>query len=255
MPAISRRAIAHRTGAALPALLLAWLAAAAPAAAPDACCYDRLAAAAAASQGGDRATDGPSSDFQTYNSSGDPELDRFLGRALARLATTFKVHPGFAFYDGRADAFATDRTLLPDTRGTVLMKREFYTGKMRLPDHGMTVIAVCAHEFGHIYQYQHGYKDRLARLDRTHKPIELHADFLAGFFLALRKKDYPDLDLQSVGKTFYEFGDNDVDDRDHHGTSDERIAAVTAGYDFGRSGDHDIDEAAQAGAEWVARQP
>jgi predicted metalloprotease len=167
----------------------------------------------------------------------------------------FKVGPGFVFYDDYRvpNAFATPKTLLPERRGTVLMGMRLFSRYMTNGDAGMTVIAICAHEFGHIHQMQSTYNAQLSRLDETAKPVELHADFLAGFFLANRKEEHPDLELQGVGATFDRMGDTDFNSPQHHGTSHERIAAITAGYRFGRSGRHDIDDAARAGLEVVAR--
>jgi predicted metalloprotease len=173
-----------------------------------------------------------------------------------RIATKFKVNPGFAFYDDHRtpNAFATPRTVLPDSRGTVLMGMRLFGQCMsNHHDDGMTVIAICAHEFGHLHQMQSDYNARLTRLDKTVKPVELHADFLAGYFLAGRKEEHPDLDLHTVGANFDRMGDTDFNSPQHHGTAQERIAAITAGYRFGRSGEHDIDEAARAGVELVAR--
>lgn len=195
-------------------------------------------------------------DIRTVRSSGDPETDRFLGRGLLRIATAFHVDPGFAFYDDHRspNAFATQVTLQPDRWGTVLMGMRLFSRNMTDDgDNGMTVIAICAHEFGHIYQMQSGDMEPLGRLDRTVRPIELHADFLAGYFLAGRKKEHPDLDLRTVGATFYRIGDTDFNSPQHHGTPQERLAAITEGYRFGRSGSHAIDEAARAGAALVAR--
>lgn len=195
-------------------------------------------------------------DIRIVRSSGDPETDQFLGRGLLRIATTLKVDPGFAFYDDyrSPNAFATPASVLPDTRGTVLKGMRLFSQHMANDgDNGMTVIAICAHEFGHIHQMRSTYQDRLSGLDETVKPIELHADFLSGYFLAGRKEEHPDLDLQTVGATFYRIGDTDFNLPQHHGTPQERIAAITGGYRFGRSKHHDIDEAARAGLELVAR--
>jgi hypothetical protein len=188
-------------------------------------------------------------------SSGDPTTDQFLGRALLRLATTFKVRPGFAFFDDQRspNAFATPETLLPDTSGTVIMGKRLFSENMGHDDDGMTIIAICAHEYGHIHQFQSGYHDDLQRLDTTVKPVELHADFLAGSFLALRKKEHADLNLLSVGQTFYQLGDTNFNQPQHHGTARERIAAITAGFDLARGGVQDIDQVAKAGIDFVRR--
>lgn len=188
-------------------------------------------------------------------SSGDAVTDQFLGAALLGLAETFKVHPGFGFYDNSRspNALAAPDAVMPGTFGTVIMGKRLFIEEMANNDAGMTVIAICAHEFGHIHQFQHGYHEQLAQLDSTARPIELHADFLAGVFLATRKKEHPDLDLFAVGETFNRLGDTDFRNPQHHGTAQERTAAITAGFERGRGGVDDIDKIALAGVEYVRR--
>jgi hypothetical protein len=191
-----------------------------------------------------------SSYVKIARSSGDGETDRFLGTALGRLANTFRVSPGFAFYDDSKgiNAVAVRETLLGNGPGTVLMGMHLFGQLMaRVRDGGITVIAVCAHEFGHIYQLQAGYERELAALDKTNRPFELHADFLAGYYLALRKAEHPELDLGAVGGVLYALGDTAFTSRQHHGTPDERLGALSAGFKFGTEGSHDIAEAAKAG--------
>jgi hypothetical protein len=189
-------------------------------------------------------------------STGDAETDHFLGMALVRLATTFKVTPGFGFYDDRdsPNAFANQKTLLETGPGTVLMGKKFFAQQMAQDDDaGLTVIAILAHEFGHIVQMQRGYGDVLERMDRTQMPLELHADFLAGFYLAGRKAEHPNLNLQTVGAVFNSLGDTDFNGRQHHGTPEQRTIAITAGYNQGKTGTHDVDDAAQSGVAFVQR--
>jgi hypothetical protein len=165
-------------------------------------------------------------------SSGDATTDRFLGMALLRLSTLFKVTPGFAFINNLDNAFATTANLTKDGPGTVLMGRVYFDNAMRDDETGMTVVSICAHEFGHIHQFMNGYHEELAALDKTARPMELHADFLAGYFLAMRKRDYPNVSLFKVGDALSKKGDTDFNNGNHHGTSEERVAAVTAGFDL-----------------------
>ena len=188
-------------------------------------------------------------------SSGDPTTDQFLGRALVRLAETLDVRPGFLFFDdsSQLNAFAESTTFLPGTEGTVFMGKGFFNRYMQLDDNGVTMIAVCAHEFGHIRQMKTGVTELLRPLDKTVRPVELHADFLAGAFLAARKKEYPNLKLQMAGETFVELGDNDFASPIHHGTAQERVAAVTAGYDCVRGGTEGMNKISAAGVAFVRR--
>jgi hypothetical protein len=194
--------------------------------------------------------------FKIARSSGDAETDHFLGVALGHLSSAFEVSPGFAFFDDSAspNALAVPDTLLGNGPGTVLMGMHLFGQLMaRVRDGGITVIAVCAHEFGHIHQMQYGYHSRLAALDSTKRPIELHADFLAGYYLALRKEQHRELDLSAVGGVLHGLGDTNFDAREHHGTPQERVGALAAGFKFGMEGRHDIAQAAQAGFQLIRR--
>lgn len=190
-------------------------------------------------------------------SSGDAETDRFLGSALQRLSATFQVSPGFAFFDDgeNENAFAARETLLGNGPGTVLMGMKLFGRLMtKVDDGGITVIAVCAHEFGHIYQMYAGYETPLNQLDtRTNKPHELHADFLAGFYLGRRKAEHRQLDLREVGRELHALGDTNYTSRQHHGTPEERVGALAAGFRFGSQGNADIAAAAKAGFELMKR--
>jgi len=196
----------------------------------------------------------PDGGTRIYTSCGDAQTDRYLGLALKRLAETFRVAPGFAFFDDErgSNAFATNRTLLDDGQHTVLMGKRLFAEQMRQDnDLGTTVIAICAHEFGHIYQMTYGEHARLAEMDATVRPLELHADFLAGYYLNLRHNDHADLNLPAVGQAFYNMGDTDYNAPAHHGTPQERIRAISAGYAFGHDQAGDIDSASRAATALV----
>jgi hypothetical protein len=190
-------------------------------------------------------------------SSANPNLNRYLGRALLRLANYFDVYPGFGFFDdrGAADALATSYTLLPGTRGTVLFGLDLFRECMRdANDQGLTVIALCAHEFAHVLQFETTYHADLMSGQKNVKLVELHADYLAGFFLADRKREHPTLPLQDVGRTFEKIGDTSFGHRGHHGTPEERIAAVEAGHFQGKNRPNStVMRAAELGAAFVRR--
>jgi hypothetical protein len=188
---------------------------------------------------------------------GDRDLDHYLGRALLRLADEFDVNPGFGFYDdtGNLNAFASPDTLpqLPGTKRTVCFGVNLFRRTLSLGDNGIAVIAVCAHEFGHVVQYNTGYRDRLLSGRPTVKLLELHADYFAGYHLARRKAEYPSLNVQGAGSLIDSIGDTAYTSPQHHGTSEERVAAIEAGYALGRKGKYRIGSVARAGADYVER--
>ncbi len=190
-------------------------------------------------------------------SSGDATIDHYLGRALVRVAEQFDVYPGFAFCDdtNAENAFATRETKISGTSGTVIFGLNLFHHTLTgFHDDGMAVIAVCAHEFGHIYQYQSGFYDKLTKTWPSVKLAELHADYLAGYFLAARKAAYPGLDLQGAGALFEKLGDTEFTAREHHGTPDQRVASIERGFKFGRGENGDIAAAAVAGERFVVNE-
>ena len=48
-------------------------------------------------------------------------------------------------------------------------------------------------------------------------------------------------------------GDTDFRGRGHHGTPEERTAAISAGFDLGTKGQTDIERAAAAGCDYVVK--
>jgi predicted metalloprotease len=115
--------------------------------------------------------------------------------------------------------------------GDVLFGRRLFREIMQRPEHPeIGIAAVCAHEFGHIVQYKYGIRDRLVGSDKRVKRLELHADFLAGYFAGLRKLERSNFPAAEFAATQFSFGDKAFGSIDHHGTPNERGAAVVAGY-------------------------
>jgi hypothetical protein len=131
------------------------------------------------------------------HSTGKAELDRQLNHAVKVAATTLEVNPAFGFFEPakftRAEiefpsmgAFAWPRDVpdVPGTRGVVgigltRLRTELYG----YDETGTTVMAIVAHEFGHVLQREYGYIDKVSDLAR-----ENNADFLSGYYLGTRKR-------------------------------------------------------------------
>jgi predicted metalloprotease len=106
------------------------------------------------------------------------------------------------------------------------------TGELIQAGHGLAQAqhaAVCAHEFGHVVQYRLGLARQLAMPNGEVKRLELHADFLAGYFAGRRKLENSGFPAAAFAATQDRFGDIAFNAPDHHGTSRERGAAVVAG--------------------------
>jgi predicted metalloprotease len=126
-------------------------------------------------------------------------------------------------------------------QGSVVFGSSLFSDQIhRYNDYGMSVIGICAHEFGHIVQYFTGVYQTIVRGQPTVKRLELHADFLAGYYLGFRKRSDPSLRVWSAGDTLHRIGDTNVLARDHHGTPEERVAAAESGLSLGLNKDVDV---------------
>lgn len=190
---------------------------------------------------------------EPIRSSGDKIFDTALAHTLAKLAGTFEVLPGFAFYNdaGGHNAYATDAPLLDKTDGTVMFGLGMLQRLMSGTDHPeLSVAAVCAHEFGHIYQYKHGLIPVVNSGASTVRRSELQADYFSGYFAGIRKLEKPNFPAAVFALTQYNFGDNMVEHKDHHGTPEERANAIIAGFHFAMLG-HSLAEAHEKSTQYV----
>jgi hypothetical protein len=193
---------------------------------------------------------------------GDAALDRALDASIKRLADLFGQIPAFGFYreDDHPDisamnAFATaERTDIPGTWGTIGFGTTLFQSEMSKHDrHGGTIVAIIAHEFAHIWAMQAGIINKINVGQKTVKRSELHADFLAGYFLGTRKRAARNVSLQSAGDLFSRIGDYNTDSPNHHGTPAERVAAAEEGFKVSYLQGRDANHAFAAGLEYVSR--
>lgn len=177
------------------------------------------------------------------------DVGQSLERALSRAASAFEVRPAFRlFADGSPNAFAYQT---PGSRPLVAIGLTLLAQAMRRPDHGISLVAVLAHELGHIAQFTRGAD--LTAGEPTVRRQELHADFLAGWYLAKLQRRLPDVKLWHSGELFAALGDTNFGSRNHHGTPKQRSAAVDAGYRFAKRREMDIDRAFDLGASYISR--
>lgn len=190
---------------------------------------------------------------------GDAILDRQLSLEAGRIADAFGVRPGLKIVLGPGEkshnALATTDTFVDNTNGTVLLGRDLVFRELRENRRGWGGIAISgflAHEFAHIYQFSTDYRSRLMKGSDTVKPTELHADFLAGYHLGLKRREGQAMDIGAFMDGIYFLGDKHVSDRNHHGTPDERRRAVREGYRTGiQRGKRPIEEIAEEGLNTV----
>ncbi|MEZ5844211.1 MAG: hypothetical protein R3D27_10850 [Hyphomicrobiaceae bacterium] len=152
------------------------------------------------------------------------------------------------------NAFATpEHTDISGTWGTIGFGTTLFRRELEHYDvKGGTIVAIIAHEFGHIWAMRAGIIDKINEGQPTVKRTELHADFLAGYFLGTRKRAAPNISLQAAGDLFHRIGDHNTDSRDHHGTPDERVAAAEEGFKVGFVQKREARYAFSAGLEYVS---
>ena len=203
-----------------------------------------LQAALAASKGCSRIRFGTKEDTGTgplRRTSGVPILDNMLAQESERLSAMFETRPGVAWFvdEGSGNAFATPEQFLGSADGTIAMGIRLSINMILRYGQGLGVysswiaMAVLAHEFGHITQFK---RLESHRLRHTSKYPELHADFLAGAYMAQRALEayrFNGTDLMPALNTavhqFFTLGDTSFHSRDHHGTGTERARAFSGG--------------------------
>ncbi len=159
-----------------------------------------------------------------------PGFESALGELLVDMSRQFTVRPGFAFYDDGAspNAMAIDKTVVRRTNGMIAFGRTMLRKQLQIDGQGISVAAICAHEFAHIYQYQSGFYSEIEDRYPSHI-IELHADFLAGAYLHRMEQTRP-ISLNGVGRAWEEMGDSRFTRASTHGSSAMRLDSIQAGY-------------------------
>jgi hypothetical protein len=186
---------------------------------------------------------------------GDRKFDYALAQTLSQISDTLRVLPGFAYYDDfdSPNAYATRVVRMARADGTVLFGQRYLKKMLAWPEHrDVAVTAVCAHEFGHILQCKLKLEPIILAGQATVKRLELHADYLAGYYagaLKLRKPGYP---AAVFAAQKYSAGNWDVNDRQHHGTPEERAAAIVRGFEVAYRERRHLSDAVQIGVNYVS---
>lgn len=200
-----------------------------------------------------RAASGSSIDELPPMIKGSPDaaFDKALGRVLGMIAQTFGTSPLFGYYDDGEDLNALADPL-PEPQGTVLFGLNMRERYLREHQNGdIAILGICAHEFAHTLQFRNGTYDELRLLDASVKYVELHADYLTGYFLGAHRSYFHSVDYQFLGSAWQALGDTWFNREEHHGTPEQRVRAIEAGYIHSTRTAEGIDEAARQGALFV----
>jgi hypothetical protein len=192
--------------------------------------------------------------IELLRTSGNSDLDRSISLELTHVAESFNVLPGFGFYDDSdsPNAFALDEDLIANTKGTVIFGKQLLSDELAHQSWGGLAIAgFIAHEFGHIFQYQSEFYQHLTQAQSTDRLLELHADYLAGYYLGLKRLRSGEMDIKAFLDSLYLSGDTDFNSPDHHGTPTEREQVMLAGYKMGLTNNNNIQQVAETGMNLV----
>jgi hypothetical protein len=179
--------------------------------------------------------------------SGNAQLDRALIAEVRKLDETFEINPGYRFLrDGnRPNAYATNETFVDGTSGTVLFGLTLLQNELRTEYGGAAIAGIAAHEGAHVIQFTS--PDLYRRLEGpTVRLIELHADFLAGYYFS--RTGRTEKSLVTFGESLFAKGDYEFNDRQHHGTPQQRVSAMRAGYG---NGGYELRQAIEQGVKYV----
>jgi hypothetical protein len=191
-------------------------------------------------------------EYPTKSKSADPNLDRALIKEIERLLAIIPVNPGFQYIEERSpNAFAIRQSIVPGTKGTILLGLKLIEVLMKRPNGGAAVAGVCAHECGHIFQYFSGYAENFASSDVGHVLSELHADLIAGYYMGKRRLVTAD-NVRLFSAVLVESGTYDFGDPKFHGSPGLRAASMERGYFMATTGIK-FEEAARQGEEYVRR--
>lgn len=166
---------------------------------------------------------------QLSKTTNNPIIDQKLTYTWQDLNYVFGVYVDAYVYDDSEspNAFATT-PINPGFDGMIAFGINLLTQQLSNWSQGEYAVAgVMAHEWAHVAQLKNGCN--LATMQK-----ELHADFLAGYFFG--KRQFLADGLNNFATTLYNMGDRNFWDPNHHGTPEQRVQAMKAGYQAARMG-------------------
>jgi len=168
-----------------------------------------------------------------YSSSGNNSLDLAVIAELKKILKVLPINPGFNFIDDTSpNAFAIPASVIPGTQRTVYFGLKLLSSEIAEWG-GVALAGLFAHECAHIFQFQNDYSEMLG--GTTQQFVELHADYIAGFYFG-KRRSVSKQHVEAFASSLFSKGDYDFNNPTHHGTPQERVAAMRRGYESGVSG-------------------
>ncbi|MDG1279295.1 MAG: hypothetical protein P8O16_18595 [Algoriphagus sp.] len=160
--------------------------------------------------------------------SGNSDFDEINNREYNTLVNVFDIHPDIYYLldEESPNAYATStitNTNFPD--GTIMLGFSLIQLECLNSSSGTcsSIPIILAHEFAHIIDFKY-------MTGLTGKYKELFADYMAGSYLFHRANTLGTLNVAEVGNSFFSKGDYDFNSPQHHGTREQRLSSLIAGY-------------------------
>jgi hypothetical protein len=191
--------------------------------------------------------------YELLQGSGTEELDSSLSVLAFDVVKAFEIPltrlPVLLFLDeGAASPNSYQVPATPEltqafarTEGAVVIGRRMLSELLEDDDAGLrgaNLAGIIAHEFGHAYQRITKTNFGLNPKDASNPPVrllELHADFLAGYYFAQRGGN-SNKAVIDFANALSRLGDDGYNAQDAHGTSKERLSAMYKGLTIGQMG-------------------
>lgn len=195
--------------------------------------------------------------LRPVSTSGMRDVDRIVREEASRLERMFRMRPALTYFQEPPsmgqNAFATTYRFFPQMpHGTVMLGINLLRNEVRSGGWSWEtpIVGIMAHEWAHIYQQQ--------TPSLSGRPVpwkELHADFLAGWYMGLRFREGWQGDSRSFSQSLFDKGDFGYFDPDHHGLPVQRTLIMTEGLFYAsETGQQDVRSAAAEGARLIYMQ-
>lgn len=186
----------------------------------------------------------------TYTLEDKALADGFLNTQMV-MERIYGVKPSLFFFTEEAPnalAFPTSIDGDCEVTGSIIFGTKLLSTEMENNPSmwGSALSIILAHEYAHILQYKR-------RLDTESFRRELHADYLSGW--AVAKMNIAGIccgiDPNVAARTLYSKGGYDFNNKDFHGTPEQRSSMMAEGYNSAFTG-VGLDQAFQAGLDVVS---
>lgn len=172
---------------------------------------------------------------------GSGKLDKILIDEALSMIKNFNVQVNLYAYD---DASSPNAVTIP-SYSVIMMGKTLMLDELANTYSANSIIAIMAHEFAHLLQAKYQLNKNGGWIG---KYPELHADFLAGWYIG-KKKYLDDNEIKNIAESFWNKGDANYYNIDHHGTKYERKFAFMHGFECSNML---VDDAYEKGAKLIA---